>query len=208
MTTLRGIIVFSMLAFLSLTLLMKADWIAQTIDRERRANHDYLGEAHASRAFADATALFEAWFVQTGIQRTSFEVFVPTQAQVDASGAMSDLATPLWQWTANRIAVFWTLVYQVFVRSYTALQWWPFMVFVMVPFLIDGLLTRRINSYTFSLTSTHLHGIAVKSTLTVIIAYAVLMFLPLFVHPSWFPGIILMTAAALWFAIVHFAKRA
>lgn len=206
--TIRSFVLYAMLVFIGLTILMNSDWITQTIHRERIANQAILGTEHANNAFAGATDLFTRWFVDTGIQRTTFELFVPDQQRLDASGSMSNLASPLWAWTADRIEAFWALIYQIMVRVYTVLQWWPFMLLVLFPIIIDGILTRRINSYTFSLTSTHVHGIAVKSALAVILIYLVLMVLPVFVHPSWFPAIILLSGLSTWLAMVHFAKRA
>lgn len=206
--TIRSFVVYAILVFIGLTILMSSDWITQTIHRERIANQTLLGHEHANAAFAGATDLFTQWFVETGIQRTSFELFVPDQGRLDASGAMANVGSPVWAWTADRIEAFWALIYQIMVRVYTVLQWWPFMILVLLPIIIDGILTRRINSYTFSLTSTHVHGIAVKSALGVIVIYLALMVLPVFVHPSWFPGIILLSGISTWLAMVHFAKRA
>lgn len=206
--TIKSAVVFFILSFVGLAVLLNSDWITQTIHRERLANQQFLGTEHAEAAFAGATQLFTSWFVETGIQRSSFVIFVPDQASLDASGAMADVASPLWKWTAQRIEAFWALIYQIMVRIYTALQWWPFIALVILPVIIDGVLTRKINSYTFSLTSTHLHGIAVKLTLGVVLIYLSLMVMPLFVHPTWFPAIILLSAVALWLAMVHFAKRA
>lgn len=204
----RGLIVYFVLAFLGLTVLLSKDWVVGTIHRERVATQTLLGEGYAKRAYASATEVFREWFVDTGIQRQSFAMFIPDRAQVEAARELPDAGEPLWRWMAGRVEAFWAIVYQILFRVSVALQWWPFMVLVLVPAMLDAFYARRIRRYSFGLISTQLQSITVHLAILVVLGYVCLMLLPVFVHPMWFPAIVLLSGVALWIAMVHFARRA
>lgn len=196
-----------LLHVIAYAVLVQESWLQSTLQREQNAHYVFLGEEHANYAEVRATNTFNRWFVNSGIMSHSFQTLVPTAEQRANSRGIENLGSQVFPWVEKRIRAWWTLVYQVILRFSNAMLWWPFAILAGIPFLVDAMVSRRIKSTTFGLTSPHLQGIASRAIPIILLAYFLLMFAPVFVHPGWIPAIIFVTSAAMWVGVSQFVKR-
>lgn len=188
-------------------ILVQESWLQSTLTREQDAHYAFLGEEHARYAEVRATNVYNRWFVNSGVMAHSFQALIPTAEQRANSRGIENLGSQIFPWVEKRIRAWWTLVYQVLLRFSNAMLWWPFFILCAAPFIVDALVTRRVKATTFGLTSPHLQGIAARAIPIILLGYFLVMFAPIFIHPAWVPGIILVTSAALWLGVSQFVKR-
>ena len=203
----KALVILFVIHFFAYALVVKETWLLQTLQQERVAQHQFLGEEYASYSDVRAQNLFTRVFVNSGVMKNSFATMLPTEQQRANARGMENVGHNVFPWVEQRIRTWWTMVFQVFVRLSYAMMWWPFLVLALVPFVVDAWITRRVKSTTFALTSPHIQGIAIRALPVLVIGYFLLMFAPFYIPPSSAPVLIFVTCALLWFGVTHFVKR-
>lgn len=195
------------LAVIGIALFVKEQWLVSNIQEERDANYAFLGDEKARFAEERAKILFDRWVIQTGAMKTSFDTFIPSQAQTVKSTGIETLGQQVFPWAEQRLRAWWTLVYHAIVRASTAMLWWPLLIITAIPFLVDAFVVRAAKATSFGLTSPHFQGIAMRAIPIVVIVYFLLLFAPFVVHPALVPAGIFSVAGMVWVAISQFVKR-
>lgn len=191
-------------------LIVKETWLEEGLARERQGIHTLLGPAAADAAEARAYTRFRSWFVDTGAMASSFNVLVPA-AQRPQEGKIAEIEQsldPLFVWLEGRLRAFWLVVFQVMYRVSISLTWWPFTVLTFVPFSIDAISRRLIKANTFDHASPTLQALGARAVALALISYPLLLLAPFALPAQAMPLLIFVCAAATWFAISHFVKRA
>jgi hypothetical protein len=99
-------------------------------------------------------------------------------------------------------------VYQSCKRASGSLLWWPYALFMFVPWVIDGYVQRRIRQTSFHYSSPLSHRLSLYVVEALILGVIVLFFLPIPLHPLVWPGFILAAGLACAVAAANFMKRA
>jgi hypothetical protein len=183
-------------------------WLQQSIQTERTYNRTFYTPALAEHAEQRAARWFTAAFVNTGVVQTSFEATVPTQADSLRSTGMEGFAGSLFGWWEGRLRAWWTVIYQSVVRFSTTLLWWPYALFLFVPWIIDGVVQRRIRKTSFAFSSPLNHLVSLYALHILAVGALVLFFLPLPLHPALWPVATLVAGLACAVALANFMKRA
>jgi hypothetical protein len=188
-------------------ILIKSDWLMGLANRESAAQAGLMGQERADYARNRATDYYTRWFVNTGVQQGSFDIFIPTEHQIRNSQGISTLGGGMFGWMSERLYAFWAMVYQVMLRSSATLMWWPLFLLAAVPFCVDAWVVRKVKQEGFGLTSPTLQALAVRGIAFVVLGYFLLLFAPVFIHPAFVPAMILGTCGAMWLGMSQFVKR-
>lgn len=197
---------FASLLYVGLVLvLIKQDWVVETMTKERRAQIEFMGPEKAMAIHIRAENAFTEYVVNSGLMASSFGLNSASDPTASDPGAKA--LNPVINFIDSRLRAFWTMVYQLYLRVSYMLAWWPILAMAMIPTIIDALARRRAAQYTFAITSPHLQGIALRAIPTILLTYAIFLFAPFYIPPALAPYIIVLTAGLTWFAMAHFAKR-
>lgn len=200
------ILFFASLLYIGLVLiLIKQDWVVETMTKERRAQIEFMGPEKAMAIHIRAENAFTKYIVNSGVMASSFGL--NNSSDPTAADPGSKALNPVINFIDSRLRAFWAMVYQLYLRISYMLAWWPILAMAMIPTIIDALARRRAAQYTFAITSPHLQGIALRAIPTILLTYAIFLFAPFYIPPVLAPYIIVLTAALTWFAMAHFAKR-
>lgn len=182
------------------------EWLTQSVQRERAANAAFFTPEVAEQAEERAQEWFKSAFVDTGVSALIFGAMIPTQADADAVGLDRKFGS-LFDWWEGRLRTWWTILYQSFMRISVAALWFPYALFVAVPFMVDGWVRRRIKQTDFSMASPLKHRMSLYMIELLLVGYLVLLFLPIPLQPVFFPILVLASCAALGKVIAEFQKR-
>lgn len=185
--------------------LVKEQWIADSLAKERISSYAMLGESSARFAEVRAYNAFTKIFTNTGIVDTTYEIV--TFRSTDESTAIDKAGGTVLAWFEGRVRTVWLLAFQFMTRISTALMWWPFAILCLTPFLVDALVRRSVNANSFGHTSPHLQAIASRLILVAAVCFPMLLFAPFALPAAFMPGLILILSACMWSSIAHFAKR-
>ena len=190
-------------------LLIPEEYVLKMIDDERQANYAFLGYEAARNTEGRAERWFDALFVKTGVMDASYRATTtPEKEGLRDLDRLNEILDQGLQWAETRLRVLWAAAFQFMVRISVAVMWLPFIVLILIPFIVDSLVSRKIKAASFAITSPHLQALGSRSLFWLAIGYLVLQLLPLKLHPIWTPVFIGVASSAIWLGISHFAKRA
>lgn len=188
-------------------LLVPESWLLGNMTKERDAAYRVLGEPQAQFAEARAQTYFQHAFVDSGVMRQSFATLLPSDEQIAQAKGFERKVNEIFPIVKSRLQACWTMVYQLFLRVSISLVWWPLAILLSIPVLVDAIVIRKVKATTFGLTSPQLQMIALRLILIVMIAYVVLLFAPITIHPLWVPAMLAITCASTWMGMTQFVKR-
>jgi len=178
--------------------------------RERAANYQLMGESNGRYAEDRATHYFTRFFVDTGVQQSTFTLFMPKTKPQDTAPtgtAIDNVEASAFPWVESRLRAFWTGGFLIISRLSAAFLWLPFVLMIFLPFFIDAMAARKIKASSFATPSPHMQGLATRSAPILILLYLILVFVPIYLSPIWVPFLLLVTSALSWVMVSHFVKR-
>lgn len=204
------ILILGAAAAVAVVLLAGEGWVKASLERERSMNRGFYGEATSEAAEARATRWFVAHYVNSGFQAATFDTFTraaetPTQgiaSPFDSSGRM------LAGMFESRLRAFWTLLFQAYVRASHVALWLPYLGLVLVPLLVDALVTRVIRKHTYDFVSPLQHHFAAHGVQIIAVGLLALAVVP-FPTPAALIPILLAAAGVLFHRVIaNYVKHA
>lgn len=186
---------------------VRETWILDALSRERVVLRETFGEELAGSVQQRAERWFNEGLVDTGVVQNSFFVFLPTQPERQASAPLEGFASPLFVWFEERLRVLWALVYHALHRWSALMAWLPYAGLVLVPFLLDGLLQRRIKQTNFDYTSPAAHSLGITLVALSILATVVILTAPFAITPLAVPGLLLLVSVTIGRLAANWQKR-
>lgn len=120
----------------------------ETIDKDTAYTIAWVGESQAEKYNTQTVERFKHWFVETGVIDGSLYLSNPTEPLVE---------TPNKQWEKvdsfisieweTRITAFWGLMFTSLRRMLILYDTVPYLLILLIPPLIDGLVKRQIRKY-------------------------------------------------------------
>ncbi len=186
------------------------------IQSEHDSNVSFLGAQATGVAEARATHWFQWLAIDDGALAFTFHILGSQDAEKSVSNiapsAMSKgvnrVLEPIQGWIDARLKVGWAMFYQCLIRMSVAMLWWPFFLVVLLPFMIDAIVVRRITANNFGLTSPHGYVLGRRVVFGLPLLFVLMMLVPLALPAAVIPVICIAFAWACWAAVVNFAKRA
>jgi hypothetical protein len=167
-----------------------------------------MGAGTAALILASARTWYDAVFVDTGLVQGSYDLLLPDKTSVGKTPELGKLAaSPLWRWVGDRLDVIWQALYLALQRIALLLAWWPFLGFVLVGAVGDGLLRRRIRQSGFDYPSPLAHRLAVRGMLSAGVLVPLGLLLPLPVSPLAVPVVGALLGVALSVMLTQTQKR-
>lgn len=190
-------------------LLIGEEYLNRMVERESLVNRQYFTTQVVDRAEERATGWFNRSFVDTGVMAHSFDMFIPTQAEIDrSSGLDPEFGQEAFGWFERRMRAWWTLVWSSYSRLSALLIWWPLVPLFILPWIIDGWAQRERRKNTFELASATKQHFAVLGLLAVPLLLVAVVTAPIVLHPLFAPSLLLLSGFLIASAMSNFMKRA
>ncbi len=201
-------IILVVMEFVLLSALIPPDWSTRMRDQEVRWVSTQLGEGTATAVFATAQHWYGNVFLRSGLVDASYELLLPDAAAVQATPELDKLAeVPIWPWVKTRLDLIWFAVYLAIQRLVVLFAWWPFIGFVLIGAVAEGLIRRRIRLAGFDYPSPLAHRLAVRVLIGLAFLVGFGLLLPLPVPPLAVPMLAVIAAAALAVLLTQTQKR-
>jgi hypothetical protein len=140
------------------TALVSDDWMRSIQDTEDKMVVEFLGKEKDEEVRKQAQDWFDKIFVKTGAQQSVYHYFIPTEEERAASIGFQDVGRDnLFPYITSRLQTLWDSIYQAIRRFFFVLCWWPFMISAFIPFIIDGLVKRKVKQSNFDYSSPLVH---------------------------------------------------
>ena len=133
-------------------------WSREIQGREDKMTIDYFGPRKDAEIRQTSRKWFDRIFVRTGIRESVYRYFIPTEQERQMSKGFEDVGRhDLFPFIESRLNVLWDTLYQMVKRFVMALAWTPLFLAVLFPFVIDGLIRRKISQTNFDYPSPMAH---------------------------------------------------
>ena len=201
-------VILLLMEFVLLSALIPADWSTRMRDQEVRWVSSQLGEGTATAVFASAQHWYGMIFLRSGLVDASYDLLLPDAAAVKNTPELDKLASvPLWPWVKTRLDLIWFAIYLAIQRLVVLFAWWPFIGFVLIGAVGDGLIRRRIRLAGFDYPSPLAHRLSVRVLLGLGFLVGFGLLLPLPVPPLAVPVLAVIAATALAVLLTQTQKR-
>lgn len=189
-------------------MLVGEEYLNRVVEREGALNRQYFTTEVVNASDARATRWFTRVFVETGVMAHSFDMFIPTQEEVDRSAVNPEFGQPLFGWWERRVRAWWTLVWSTFTRASSLLIWAPIAPLFILPWVIDGITQRERRRHTFDLDSATTQHVSVLALTFIPLLLIAVVTAPIILHPLFAPAMLLGAGVLCYTIIANFMKRA
>ena len=126
------------------------EWTREIQGREDKMTLEYFGPQKDTEIRQTSQKWFDRMFVRTGIRESVYRYFIPTEQERQMSKGFEDVGRhDLFPFIESRLNVLWDTLYQMVKRFIMALVWTPLLLAALFPFVIDGLIRRKISQTNF-----------------------------------------------------------
>lgn len=179
------------------------------IEREDALNRQYFSAPVVEHANERALAWFKRDFHDTGVMAHSFDMFIPTQAEIDRAEHLDPgFMQPVFGWWERRVRAWWTLVWSSYLRLSMLVTWAPVAVLFVLPWVVDGWTQRERRKHTFDMDSATRQHFSVLALTAIPLVLIVAVTSPLALHPMFIPGMLLGAGILVHTILANFMKRA
>ncbi|MBD9356225.1 DUF4400 domain-containing protein [Methylomonas albis] len=183
-------------------------WTPELQRAEDRMMIGYFGIEKESQISHTAQRWFDRLFVSTGIRESVFRYFIPTACERQMSKGFEDVRRhDLFPFIESRLNVLWDTIFQMIKRLTTACIWLPYLTAALLPFVIDGLVRRKISQTNFDYPSPMAHRYSLYLILGVLYLLLVSLTLPFPIPPQAIPMSVLAVAYAVNVLLANTQKR-
>lgn len=169
---------------------------------EEAANARWIGQEVHDKARATATTRFRAWFVDSGVARKSYTMFIKDGGKVIKAEDGMRAATKKW------LDHFWMGVYRALYRWEVAWMWYAGLFFFALAAAIDGWVVKNVKSTEFGYSNPLNFHLAVHMLIVMIGLAFVIPFLPIPIGVLVWPSIALIFAGTVWLIMSEFQTGA
>ena len=205
-------LLFSLMLWL-LEVILVASFVSDRWTRELQRAEDqmmigYFGAAKESQISKTAQRWFDRLFVTTGIRDSVFRYFIPTERERQMSKGFEDVGrNDLFPFIESRLNVLWDTIFQMIKRLTTACIWLPYLAAALLPFVVDGLVRRKISQTNFDYPSPMAHRYSLYAMLGAVYLLFMGLTLPFPVPPQSIPVGIFIVAFAMNVFFANTQKR-
>lgn len=184
------------------------EWAREIQAMEDKMLIDYFGAKKDAEIRQTSQHWFDGLFVQTGIRDSVYHYFIPTERERQMSKGFEDVGrNSLFPFIESRLNVLWDTVYQMIKRFIMVCVWLPFLAVAVVPFIIDGMIRRKISQTNFDYPSPMAHRYSLYAILGALYLVFMGLTLPFPVPPQSIPVGVFVVIYAMNVLLANTQKR-
>lgn len=183
-------------------------WVMNVIEKERRYNYAFYSNESAALIEERATRWYQKAFVDTNIIGESFNQFSRSKENLAVEGPFDGTGMALYSWYESRARAFWALIFQAFLRVSQLYVWLPLAMVIAIPWIIDGLVSRKVRQHTYKQSSHLEHHYALMGMSIISLGMLAMIITPIAFPPVLIPILTLVFCLFLHRGLANYVKRA
>ena len=196
-----------------LEIILVASFVSDRWTRDIQVAEDqmlvaYMGIKKEAEISQTSQKWFDRLFVQTGVRESVYRYFIPTERERQLSKGFEDVGRyDLFPFIQSRLDVLMDTLYQMIKRFVMAWVWSPFLGVALIPFMIDGLIRRKVSQTNFDYPSPMAHRYSHYVMLGAVYLLFMGLTLPFPIPPQSIPAGIFIVAFAMNVFLANTQKR-
>lgn len=168
---------------------------------EIREAPTFLGRDRALRSQRFADAYFRRHFIDSGIVQQSRAMFIPTDEKKRRATGLENFVPGLFAGFSRRLEGFWAMIHMAYRRAYIAAFLFVVSLAILIPTLIDALVSRRQSLEAHGVTNAVFFHSSKRLLVVMAALVPLLLLVPLAVDPVVWVAWTLFTPIACWVTI-------
>lgn len=168
---------------------------------EIRSAPAFLGKERAKRSQRFADAYFRKHFIDTGLVQQSRAMFIPTEENKQRATGLENFVPGVFSSFSRRLEGFWAMVHMAYRRAYIATFLFFVGLSILIPALIDALVSRRQSLEAHGVTNAVFFHSSKRLLVVLTALVPLLLIVPFAVDPIVWIAWSLFTPIACWVTI-------
>ncbi len=186
--TLFFFIIFLFIEIIMIAIFVPNDWVIKTIHEENQSLVEIAGYENANNAWKISQGWYNYLFVDSGITSSIRSVMFPTeQERTDSLGLEEFGKYDLFPWIERRGDTLSMIIQQAMQRAYVAYEWVSTLLWLCIPAIAEGIITRAIKKHNFDYPSPIAHRYSVDILQISIAIFILSLLVPLAVSSLLIP---------------------
>jgi hypothetical protein len=186
---------------LFLVSMLSEEWMQRVRRLDDRLSIQYLGPTKNNEIKKAADEVFARLSIQPKHGGTASPRFSLTDwIGVNAAGREDTGLQGMFAFLANRLTLLGDAIYRTIRRGLLVMAFGPFLLAALVPFLVDGVMQRKIRQSNFDYPSPLAHRSSLYAILGVFVLLLIVLMLPFPVPPQTIPLLLIIIP---WAANIH-----
>ncbi|QSV17591.1 DUF4400 domain-containing protein [Photobacterium ganghwense] len=188
-------------------ILIPGDYTKQMIVDESALIQKNLGTESQRWIYKRANEYYQASILDSGFYEATHQLLIPTYEERMKSKGMETMGADWFIWVESRLDASMNVVYQFYSRVAILQLWAPYMLFLFIPAIWDGVMTWNIKRTNFQYASPFLHRYSMRSMWLVVIGTFIVFCSPFTMHPTFIPLMLMLLAVSVGVNISNMQKR-
>ena len=181
------------------------DWLVKT---ERQMSLSEVGFSATLWIEKTGFGLYADLFRDTGVEKNVYDFFLPSQDQIKESKGLEALGARLYfPMVQSGLDSLFGSLQRLFVRMTALALWLPTVPLILIPAILDGMMTWRRKQFSFDYASPLVHGYAAGAAKWLVIGLPLALLLPVPIPPLVFPFVFIVLSFLLMLVTAHTMKR-
>lgn len=189
---------------LIIVLLIPGSWIQRMVDEESSLVIDSMGYESAEWVRTQALAWYNQLVTEPGLDAAARQALLPTQQERVDLGANFNF---WFEYVEGRIVTFFLLVFHFLSRVTLIAAWAPYLLIMLIPSVLDGIMTWKVRQTTFSYTSPIIHRYSIRAAILISTLFVMSIFVPFALSPVIIPIMMVLLATAFGLMTSSLPKR-
>lgn len=183
------------------------EWTERVIEREAVKTRQVLGTDTQEWIQTTAQRWYDATMIDSGIYRAMHNHVIPSPDERAASRGMENLGNTVFAWAEDRLGAMMRVIYQVYSRAAMALLWLPYLLILLVPAIVDGVMRWKIKQTNFDYASPVVSRYGIRGIFVISQVGLIAFVAPLALNPLILPLGMMMIAVMLGLTMANYQKR-
>lgn len=197
-----------LIELLALAFIVPRSMLESLCATERVQSERFLGEDSTSALMSQTDGVYRRAFVDSGVQRASFRMFVPDADQRARSTGLERLGVHegFWETVIERLSVIWLAAYLAVFRLLSCVFWLPVFLGPIAAAVFSARRVKRLDEVLGQMPNSFWHSIARKTVFVAIFGCAIFAIAPVPAPPQIVPLAWAVTTWAAYAIVRHFRR--
>jgi len=193
--------------FVILSILTFDHLVIDAVVDEYNMTQSYLPESTVRKITTRANNWYTTIIVDSGFEAGTYALFLPNREQMRTARQMGKLGEKEFPWFEKKLDAFFYCIHQFLFRLSHLLAWYPFLLLLLIPSIIDGWMRRAIKKTNFDYTSPFFSHYSKTTIILLILGSWCALWVPLSLPPWLIPVSYGVIAMAAWILTGNIMKR-
>lgn len=183
------------------------EWTERVIRQEAARTQQVLGGETQEWIQSTAQRWYDTSMIDSGVYRAMHSHVIPSPEERSGSRGMENLGDKIFAWAEGRLSAMMRVIFQVYSRVAMAMLWMPYLLILLVPAIVDGVMRWKIKQTNFDYASPVVSRYGIRGIFAIGQVGLIAFVAPVVLNPLVIPMGMMLIAVMLGLTLANYQKR-